>query len=347
MGDADKHFELLSGRAELLSTAGQEVANTITTVDAAMVFLTLTLLVPISLLAQLSFIFELITHSNAADAGLNATQVEMLLSKGVAGLCRLLGSKVPERSIFQKTASYLIQDADDRSASPYVKRRHMVSYLEADLMIMKFINHAAEKVVGSGLDNATVAGNFRDAALFDDDNADTARTIEDDLNSSNPLAKHRLKTLSRTSWWESASTRVVIEHDWNCGLVLTSLRSVAHAGVIRKNREKAQFITGAAQKKEEETKEKEEHEEDEEDNEEDTKQREGYVQPENNIGSKISDKKNEENDENNGSKTDKDSSPFSSTDLEHLGCAYVDCVGAVDHMIMMESYFDHMKAEGK
>ena len=69
MGDADKHFELLSGRAELLSTAGQEVANTITTVDAAMVFLTLTLLVPISLLAQLSFIFELITHSNAADAG--------------------------------------------------------------------------------------------------------------------------------------------------------------------------------------------------------------------------------------------------------------------------------------
>jgi hypothetical protein len=171
--------------------------------------------------------------------------------------------------------------------------------------------------------------------------------------------KHRLKTLSRTSWWESASTRVVIEHDWNCGLVLTSLRSVAHAGVIRKNREKEQFITGAAPPKEEETKEKEKHEvdekdkqdkEDKEDKEEDKKQREGHVQQEENYGRNIStsdNNKNQESDGNGGNKTDKDSSPFSSTDLEHLGCAYVDCVGAVDHMIMMESYFDHMKAEGK
>ena len=299
LGDADTHFELFSGRAELMATGGEDIASAIKDVDALTVFLTLTMLVPAPLLTQLSFIYELVTGSQAADAGLDARQVSRVFTNGVHGLCSLLGARSPERSVFEKTAVYLVQDADDRSASPLVKRRHLLSYLEADMMIMKFLHHAAEKVVGTGLDNASVAGNFRDAALFAAENSENAQTIENDLNDSNDLCKKRLKSLSRTSWWESSSTRIIMEHDWSCGLVLVSLRNVPHAGVARCDDLPTTSPTLP------------------------------NTQPieEDNV-------RTHDNDDH-----------HHTIDIEHLGCAYVDCVGAVDHMMMMESFFDYFKSE--
>ena len=313
LGDAETHFELLSGRAELIATAGEEVAASITQVDSTMVFLTLTMLVPAPLLTQLSFIYEFVTGSNAADAGFDADQLSKVMSQGVKGLCILLGAKPPEKSIFEKTSLFLIQDADNRSACPLVKRRHLLSYLEADLMIMKFLHHAAEKVVGSGLDNASVTNNMTNAALFKDSNAETAQTIENDLNHSNALCKTRLKALSRTAWWESTSTRVIMEHDWSCGLVLVSLRNVTHAGVSR----------GGTMKTIEENNQEEKGEKGEK-------------------GEKESEQSNELKDDHHARDGEEH---LHVIDIQHVGCAYVDCVGAVDHMLMMESFFDHLKIE--
>lgn len=129
LGDAETHFELLSGRAELIATAGEEVAASITQVDSTMVFLTLTMLVPAPLLTQLSFIYEFVTGSNAADAGFDAIQLSKVMSQGVKGLCILLGAKPPEKSIFEKTSLFLIQDADNihNQVPPMPKHRMQCS----------------------------------------------------------------------------------------------------------------------------------------------------------------------------------------------------------------------------
>lgn len=130
MGDAETHFELLSGRAELRAAAGHDATGSTSAtldklqhIDPITVFLTLTMLVPAPTLAQLSFVYEVVTGSTAADAGLNAEQVELVLAKGVAGLCCLLGAKSPDPTIFRTTAKQLVRDADERSASTFEFKR--------------------------------------------------------------------------------------------------------------------------------------------------------------------------------------------------------------------------------
>ena len=114
----------MSGRAELRAAAGHDATGSTSAtldklqhIDSITVFLTLTMLVPAPTLAQLSFVYEVVTGSTAADAGLNAEQVELVLAKGVAGLCCLLGAKSPDPTIFRTTAKQLVRDADERSAS--------------------------------------------------------------------------------------------------------------------------------------------------------------------------------------------------------------------------------------
>ena len=194
---------------------------------------------------------------------------------------------------------------------PFVKRRHLLSYLEGDMMIMKFIHHSQEKIVGTGLDNATVATSFRDAALFNDENAATAQSLEDDLNHASPLCRARLSSLSRTTWWESSAERVVLEHDWSCGLALLSLRSVSHAGVTRKDTEHLHHHTEHHHKK--------------------------VVRDDGRMDDGRVDQGSE------GSEGEEDDEEV--VNIEFVGCSYLDCVGAVDHMMMLESFYNYFEIE--
>ena len=198
-----------------------------------------------------------------------------------------------------------------------MKRRHLLSYLEGDMMIMKFIHHSQEKIVGTGLDNATVATSFRDAALFNDENAATAQSLEDDLNHSSPLCRARLSSLSRTAWWESSAERVVLEHDWSCGLALLSLRSVSHAGVTRKDTEHLHHHTEHHRKNVKN----------------DGRSDHGRDQgTEEDVGEGREGREGDEDDE-------------EVVNIEFVGCSYLDCVGAVDHMMMLESFYNYFEAE--
>ena len=217
LGDAEPHFKLLSGEVNGTQPAGPLMC------DAVTVFLTLTLLAPVSKLKQLAFIYELITGETAADIGLTAKQLSMVMEKSCVGLCRLLGSKVPEQRVFVVTANAMAQDADERTCVPLVKRRHLNSFLEADLLIKKFFAAASERIVGSDLDNASVAGAYLDGGLLgdSDDEMDTAHEIEVKMNNEGGhLVSKRLRSLARTSWFVARSKRTCVDVNMTCGTML-------------------------------------------------------------------------------------------------------------------------------
>jgi hypothetical protein len=234
LGDAEPHFALLSGEATGTQPAGPLMC------DARMVFLTLTLLVPhadtassatfgggqAARLAQLAFIFELVTGENAADTGLTERQLAECMSKACAGICRLLGSKVPDASVFRATAEQLIHDADERTCVALVKRRHLNSFLEADLMIKKFLHAASERIVGSDLDNASVAGAYLNGDLLgdSDDEMPTALELEAEMNKSGGvLVARRLRSLARSSWFVAQRKRNCVDVRTPCGAIVRSL----------------------------------------------------------------------------------------------------------------------------
>ena len=150
------------------------------------------------------------------------------MHKACIGICRLLGSKVPDERVFRSTAGKLVSDADERTCVPLVKRRHLNSFLEADLLIKKFLHSASERIVGSDLENASVAGAFLNGGMLSGSNNDmpTASELEADMNKSGGvLVERRLRSLARSSWFVAQRKRNCIDTRMHCGAIVQTLHA--------------------------------------------------------------------------------------------------------------------------